>query len=58
MGAPIHLDDAFGGRWAVSESAVWADGVVVDAPLIDDDLGLLDRVKDLAVEQYVPEPRV
>jgi len=37
---------------------VWADGVVVDTPLLDDDLGLADRVEDLAVEQFVPEPRV
>jgi len=35
---------------------VWAKGVVVLAPALDDDLGLLERIEDLAVEQLVPEP--
>ena len=34
---------------------MWADGVVVPAPSLDDDLGLLEGVEDLAVEQLVPE---
>ena len=31
------------------------DGVVVLAPSLDDDLGLLERGEDLSVEQLVPE---
>jgi hypothetical protein len=31
------------------------DRVVVPAPALDDDLGFLERVEDLAVEQLVPE---
>ena len=30
-------------------------GVIVEAPLLDDDLGFLQRVEDLAVEQLVAE---
>ena len=30
-------------------------GVVVPTPALDDDLGLLERGEDLAVEQLVPE---
>src|SRR6056297_2066160 len=57
-GSRIHRDQGFRSRRAIAEGAVWADGVVVDAPLLDDDLGLADGVEDLAVEQFVPEPRV
>jgi len=34
---------------------VWAKGVVVATPALDDDLGLLERGEDLAVEQLVAE---
>jgi hypothetical protein len=34
---------------------VRADRVVVPTPALDDDLGLLERGEDLAVEQLVPE---
>ena len=34
---------------------MWAKGVVVATPALDDDLGLLERVEDLAVEQLVAE---
>ncbi len=34
---------------------MWAKGVVVPTPALDDDLGLLERGEDLAVEQLVPE---
>src|SRR6056297_1328625 len=57
-GSRIHRDQGFRSRRAIAEGAVWADGVVVDAPLLYDDLGLADGVEDLAVEQFVPEPRV
>ena len=34
---------------------MWSDGVVVDAPLFDDDLCLLQGVKDLAIQELVSE---
>ena len=34
---------------------MWADGVVVTAPAFDDDLSFPQRVKDLAVEQFVTQ---
>jgi hypothetical protein len=34
---------------------VRSNGVVVPTPALDGDLGLLERVEDLAVEQLVPE---
>ena len=34
---------------------MWAKGVVVATPALDDDLGFLERGEDLAVEQLVPE---
>ena len=57
-GPLIHWDDAFRGRRALAKGAVWANSVVVDTPLLDDDPGFADGVEDLAVEQFVPEPRV
>src|ERR671911_1189786 len=41
--------------WDVAEGRVRPDGVVVPAPCLDDDLGLLERRDDLAVEQLVAE---
>ncbi len=38
-----------------AERRVRADRVVVPTPALDDDLGLLERGEDLAVEQLVPE---
>src|ERR671913_492047 len=40
----------------VGQRGVWARGVIVPAPALDDDLGFLERIEDLAVEQLVPEP--
>ena len=34
---------------------MWSDGVVVDAPLFDDDLCLLQGVKDLTIQELVSE---
>src|ERR671912_682415 len=39
----------------VGQRGVWAKGVVVATPALDDDLGLLERIEDLAVEQLVAE---
>ena len=41
--------------WDIAEGRVRPDRIVVPAPCLDDDLGLLERVEDLAVEQLVPE---
>ncbi len=38
-------------RWSIAQRRVWALGVVVPAPAFDDDLGFLESVEDLAVEQ-------
>src|SRR6266568_8372409 len=35
-----------------------ANGIVVTAPTLDDDLGLPQRVEDLAIEQLVSQARV
>ena len=37
---------------------MWSDGVVVDAPLFDDDLCLLQGVKDLAIQEFVSQSGV
>ena len=34
---------------------MWAFGVVVDAPFLDDHLGFLETVGDLAIEAFIPE---
>ena len=34
---------------------MWPDGVVVVTPLLDQHLGLLQRVEDFSIEQLVPE---
>src|SRR5918997_3317268 len=49
---PQH--DLRGGRDG-AKGRVRSKGVVVPTPALDDDLGLLERGEDLAVEQLVPE---
>ena len=49
---PQH--DLRGGRDG-AKGRVRSKGVVVPTPALDDDLGLLERGDDLAVEQLVPE---
>ena len=49
----VQMDQAFGSGRMVAECAVWPSGVVVTAPFFNDDLGLLQRVEDLAVEKLV-----
>src|ERR687894_2362228 len=44
--------------WDVAEGRVRPDCIVVPAPTLDDDLGFLERIEDLAVEQLVAELRV
>ena len=54
----VHRDDAFWGGRSVAKGAVRSDGVVVAAPLLDQDLSFAQRVEDLAVEQFIAEPGV
>ena len=54
----VYWNDAFGRGWAIAQSAVRPDGIVVDAPLLDQDLGFPQAVEDFAVQQFVPEPGV
>ena len=37
---------------------MWSDGVVVNAPFLDQDLGLLLAVEQFTIEQLVAEPGV
>ena len=46
---------SLGCRRAISKRGVRADGVVVVAPLLDDDLGFLEAVEDFPVEQLVAQ---
>ena len=65
MSGPVQLlvhdgpldrwNDAFGIWWPVSKGTVGSDGVVVPAPLLNDDLRLPERVEDLAVKEFIPE---
>ena len=51
----VYWDDGFRGWWAVAQSTVWSDGVVVSPPLFDDDLSLFEGIEDLPIQQFVPE---
>ena len=51
----VYWDDGFRGGWAVAQSTVWSDGVVVSPPLFDDDLCLFQDVEDLPIQWFVPE---
>ena len=54
-GPRVHRDDGFR-RWAtVSQGAVGPDGVVMATLFLDQDLGLLQGVEDLSVEEFVAE---
>ena len=52
----VHWDDRYRGRRFPTQGAVGPDGVVVAAPLLDDDPGLLEGIEDLAVKQLISEP--
>ena len=51
----VHWDDGFGCRWEVAQGTVRPDGGVVAAPVFDEYLGFVQRVEDLALEQFIPE---
>ena len=54
----VHRDDGFWRRRPVSQGAVGALSVVVFPPTFDDDLSLPQRVEELSVQQFVPEPGI
>ena len=57
-GPQVYRREAFRRRRSVAQSAVRPDGVVVDVPLLDEDLGLARGMEQLAVEKFVTEPCV
>lgn len=46
------------GRGEQPERGVWPVGVVVDTPVLDEDLGFEQAVEVPAVEEFVAEPAV
>jgi len=52
-----HLD-RFWGRWAVAETAVRAQSVVMIAPPAGDAADLLQTVEDLAIEQFITQASI
>ena len=50
-----HGYDALRCRGSITQGAMWPDRVVVSTPLLDDNVGFLQCVEDLANEQFVPE---
>jgi len=41
--------------WTIGKGAVRPDAVVVAPPALDQNLGFLEAVEDLAIEELVPE---
>ncbi len=52
----VHWHDGFRSRWPVSQGAVGPLCVAVLAPALNVDLCFSERVKELPVQQFVPEP--
>src|SRR5829696_1692408 len=42
-------------RWSVAQRGMGPDRIVMPSPAFDHDLGLPQRVKDLAIQQLVPK---
>ena len=49
----VHHSDVFCSGRAISQGAVWPDGVVKDTPLLDQDLVLTQDVEAFAAERFV-----
>ncbi len=49
----VYCYDELWRRWAVTRSTVGSFGIVVFPPPFDDDLGFVQRVEDLSVQQFV-----
>ena len=46
----VYWDDGRRSWRAVAQSTVFSDGVVVPAPLFDDDLSLFEGIEDLPIQ--------
>src|SRR5438874_12446715 len=51
-------DEHLRGRSPVADRGMRPDSVVVPPPTLDDDLGLAQRVEDLAIEKLVAQSRI
>ena len=56
--ALIQWNNGLGRWWCVAQCTVWAFRVVVLSPILDDDPGLLERVKHFAVQEFVAHSTV
>jgi hypothetical protein len=54
----VYWHDGFRSRRPISQGAVRPFRVVVFSPAFDDYLGFSERVEDLPVQQFVPEPSI
>src|SRR3954462_3197120 len=48
----------FRSRGPVAQRGMGAAGIVMPSPALDHDLGLLQSVEDLAVQEFISQPRV
>jgi hypothetical protein len=55
MGAHSQPNDRLQCRWSVCQRGVRPDGIVVLSPSFVNDLGLLERVEDFTVKQFVAQ---
>lgn len=54
----IQWNNGLGCWWFVAQCTVWAFRVIVLSPILDDDLGLLERVEDFAAQKFVAHSSV
>ena len=54
----VQWDDDLWRGWAVAQSTVRPDSVVMDTPLLNQDLCFVQVVKHLTIEQLLAEPGV
>ena len=51
----VHWHDGFRSRRAVAQSTMRSLHIVASPPLFDDDLCLFQRVKNLAIKQFISD---
>ena len=54
----VHREDRFRGRRPIAEAAVRADGAVVAPPLVDQNLGLAERIEHFPAQELIAESGV
>jgi len=57
-GPLVHGDGAFRVRRSAARCAVWPGGIVMAAPLLDQDPGFAQAAEDFTTEQFVAESRI